>query len=268
MSEPLAPVSRAGGVATLTLNRPEKRNAIDRALLLALEAALSEVRDDPEVRAVVLRGAGSMFSSGIDHTLLMEAFTQAQTTPFRHIHGDLQRLMDGLVRMEKPVIAVLHGAAAGMGMELALAADFRIAAADCLMGLPEVAFGIIPDVGGTTRLTHLVGAERAKELILTGELVRADDPRAAGMATRVVGGGELDGAVAAFVESIIRHPAAGVGLGKILVDQVADVDRATALKLEGVYQSVLLAHPDLAEHFGPGVAFVTAQMKKGRRRDS
>lgn len=262
MSEPTVLVRRDGAVATLSMNRGAKRNAIDKALLLALEEAVASVRDDAAVKAVVLRGEGPMFSSGIDHSLLMEAFQAAQTTPFRHVHGDLHRLVDQLSRMEKPVIAALHGACVGMGLELALAADFRICAGGCLVGLPEVAFGILPDVGGTTRLTHLVGPHRAKEIILTGELVRADDPVAAGIATRIVAEGELDAAVSAFADRLTRHPPAAVGLSKILIDQVVDVDRATALRLEGVYQSILIAQPDLADHFGNAVGFIQGQLKR------
>ena len=257
--------TQEGSIATLTLNRAGKRNAISREVLTALEEALAGVRDDPLVRVIVLRGAGPMFSSGIDHTLLMEVFTASQEAPFRHLHGDLHRLVDQMVKVEKPIVAVLHGAAVGMGLELALAADFRVAAADCVLGLPEVAFGIIPDVGGTTRLTHLLGPHRAKDLILTGELVPAGDARASGICTRVVAPEALEDTTRALVDRLAEHPPAAVGLGKILVDQVVDVDRATALKLEGVYQSILLQRPDLSDHFGPALAFIQGQLKGARR---
>jgi len=173
-SPPLVIRTVQAGVAQLTLNRPDKRNALNGPMMQALASGLDAVRDDPEVRVVVLCGAGPAFSSGIDHTLLLEVFQKSQQVPFRHVHHDLQDVFHRIERMEKPVIAVLHRACAGMALELALACDFRIALADCVMGLPEVAFGIIPDVGGTTRLVRTVGVPRAKELILTGKFLTAE----------------------------------------------------------------------------------------------
>lgn len=265
MTETLVEITHQGGVATLSLNRAARRNAIDRGLLEALEAALAGVRDDPAVRVVVLRGNGPMFSSGIDHTLLMDVMQKSQDVPFRHLHGDLHRLLDTMVRMEKPIIAAMHGVCIGMGFELVLAADFRVVTADCLVGLPEVAFGILPDVGGTTRLTRLVGAHRAKEWILTGALRKAGAVAEQGVFTRVVPSADALGeAVAELAQALVRHPAAAVGLGKILIDQAADVPAATALRLEGVYQSVLLQRPELAEQFGEALAFIKSELDRGR----
>src|SRR5215212_9204243 len=117
MSEPLVMVDRQGPVASLILNRPEKRNAINQALLDDLSRAVASVRDDPAIRVVVLRGRGPVFSSGIDHNLLLETFQKSQAAPFRHLHGDLHEALNDLVHMEKPVIAVLHGTAVGMALE-------------------------------------------------------------------------------------------------------------------------------------------------------
>ena len=159
------------GIVTLTLNRPEKRNALNQALLDAFRAALLKVRDDPKVKAIIIDGASDVFSSGIDQSLLMEVFQKSQEVPFRHLHHDLQDTLDMLERTERPTIAVLSKYCVGLGLELALACDFRIATADCVLGLPEIAFGIIPDVGGTTRLVRTVGLQRAKRMILTGQMV-------------------------------------------------------------------------------------------------
>lgn len=265
MSEPLATVERQGHVASLILNRPDKRNAINQALLSDLARAIAAVRDDPAVRVVILRGRGPVFSSGIDHNLLLETFQKAQTAPFRHIHGDLHACTNALAHMEKPVIAVLHGTAVGMALELALAADFRVARADCVVGLPEVAFGIIPDVGGTTRLTRLIGASRAKELILTGELFQAARAETIGLVNRAVADDEaLEAAVSSLAASLARHPPAAVGLGKALIDRVQEVDDATALRLEGVYQSILIQRPDVGEHFASALSFIQSELKRAR----
>jgi enoyl-CoA hydratase/carnithine racemase len=121
----------------------------------------------------VLRGRGPVFSSGIDHALLLEVFQKSRSAPFAHVHHDLQDVFHRLERMQKPVIAAIQKMAVGMALELVLACDLRIATADAVLGLPEIAFGIVPDVGGTTRLTREIGPARARELVLTGKLVRA-----------------------------------------------------------------------------------------------
>ncbi|NUQ72271.1 MAG: enoyl-CoA hydratase/isomerase family protein [Polyangiaceae bacterium] len=265
MSEPLVTVERHGPAASLILNRPDKRNAINQAVLDDLARAVATVRDDPAVRVLILRGRGPVFSSGIDHNLLLEVFQKSQTAPFRHLHGDLHVCVNALAHMEKPVVAVLHGAAVGMALELALAADFRLARADCVVGLPEVAFGILPDVGGTTRLTRLIGTSRAKEMILTGELFTADRAESIGLVNRALATEEaLEAAVTSLVAALARHPPAAVGLGKSLIDRVQDVDLATALRLEGVYQSILLQRPDVGENFAPALGFIQSELKRAR----
>ena len=265
MSEPLVTVERQGRAASLILNRPDKRNAINQAILDDLGRAIAAVRDDPAVRVVVLRGRGPVFSSGIDHNLLLEVFQKSQTAPFRHLHGDLGACVNALAHMEKPVIAVLHGTAVGMALELALAADFRVARADCIVGLPEIAFGIIPDVGGTTRLTRLLGACRAKEMILTGELFTADRAERIGLVNRAVETDEaLEAAVTSLVDALARHSPAAVGLGKALIDRVQEVDDATALRLEGVYQSILIQRPDVGEYFASALGFIQSELKRAR----
>lgn len=265
MSEPLVTVERSGPRATLSLNRVDKRNAINQALVEDLARAIASVRDDPSVRVVVLRGNGPMFSSGIDHAFLLEVFQKSRTAPFRHLHADLQAVFNALASMEKPVIAVLHGLAAGMALELALAADFRVAEASCGLGLPEVAFGILPDVGGTTRLTKLVGVSRAKELVLTGELIRASRAAEIGLVNRVAEGAEaLSVAVDKLAGVLAQHPPHAVGLAKALVDRAADVDEATSLRLEGVYQSILIERPDISENFAGALAFIQSQIKAVR----
>ena len=173
------------GVATLQLNRPEKRNALDRALMDSLASALDGVRDDPAVRVLVVRGAGPVFSSGIDHALLLEVFQKSRTVPLAHLHRDLQDVFHRLEQVRKPVIAALHGACVGMAFELALACDFRVATADCLVGLPEIHFGIVPDVGGTTRLVRAVGPVKARELVMLGSLLPASQAIGLGLVTEV-----------------------------------------------------------------------------------
>ncbi|MCP5098870.1 MAG: enoyl-CoA hydratase/isomerase family protein, partial [Chloroflexi bacterium] len=170
MSE-LVLTNHEGSVFEIVLNRPDKRNAINMPLYKGVETAVSTVNRTPGVRTVIIRGTGSVFSAGIDVSSLLGLATEYGThwqQRMRAITDDFQRVLTSLERLEVPTIALLHGYCLGLAMELALACDIRIAAEGTKMGLPETRLGIIPDVGGTTRLTRLVGPARAKELIFTG----------------------------------------------------------------------------------------------------
>jgi enoyl-CoA hydratase/carnithine racemase len=245
-------------VATIELSRPEKRNAIDRSILDGLAAAFARVAETPSVRAVVLRGKGGVFSSGIDHSLLMELFQKSREIPFRHLHAELQAVFDAIERLERPVIAVTSKYCVGLALELALACDFRIASADCVFGLPEVAFGIIPDGGGTTRLVRAIGPARAREMILTGRLVTAARAERLGLVTEVAADPEV--AAGALARHLASLPPKAVGMAKTMVLRSIDVDTASSLKLEGWVQSMLIEDPALAESFASALAFIKAQM--------
>ena len=257
----LVSIERAGAVATLWLDRAEKRNALDATLMRDLAAALDEIRDDTTARVLLLRGRGPLFSSGIDHTLLLEVFQKSRSAPFPHLHGDLQAVFDRLDRMHRPVVAVLHRLCMGMALELALACDLRIATADCVLGLPEVAFGILPDVGGTTRLTRVVGPARARELILTGKAIRAATAERWGLVNEVAtDDADLTRRLERLTRRLVAHSPIALGHAKQLIAASAEVDAATSLRLEGIFQEVLLAQPDVATRFPQAVAFIKQEM--------
>jgi enoyl-CoA hydratase/carnithine racemase len=265
-AHPLVAIEARDGVATLFFERADKRNALDRVLMDSIAGALDEVRDDPAVRVVVLRGRGPVFSSGIDHTFLLEVFQQSQSAPFAHLHADLQEVFNRLERMQKPIIAAMHRACIGMGLELALACDFRIVTEDCVLGLPEIAFGLVPDVGGTTRLVRAVGPVRAKELILLGELITARAAERLGLVTEVAGDeDDLAARAADLAARLAAHAPAAVGAAKALIHQSADVESSTSLKLEGTAQHLLLRQPDLAERFPRALQFIKRQVADLRR---
>jgi enoyl-CoA hydratase/carnithine racemase len=255
-------LERSGGIATLWLDRADKRNALDSALVKELAAALDEVGGDHAVRVVVLRGKGPAFSSGIDHSLLGEVFAAtARNVPFLHLHHQLQDTFHRMARLPQPVIAALHGACIGMGLELALAADIRIASADCVVGLPEIAFGIVPDVGGTTRLVRAVGEPRARELILTGRLVRAATAERYGIVHEIVDdSAALEHRIAERAAQLATHPAAALGLAKSLCQLSAETDATTSYRVEGIVQQALIAQPNLANGFPAALAFIKAQL--------
>jgi enoyl-CoA hydratase/carnithine racemase len=255
---PRIQVDRTGPITTLWLDRADKRNAMDAAMMKELAAALDTAGADRDIRVVVLRAKGPVFSSGIDHSLLVEVFGATQHSPWLHLHHQLQDVMHRMSRLHQPIIAALHGTCIGMAFELALAADIRIASEDCVLGLPEVALGLVPDVGGTTRLVRAVGEPRARELVLTGRLVKARTAERYGMIHEVAG--DLDARVKATAELLASHPPAALGLAKTLSQASGETDAATSFRLEGVVQQALLAQPDLTQRLPAALAFIKAQI--------
>lgn len=248
-------------MATLWLDRADKRNALNAALMRDLAQALDAVRDDASVRVVVLRGRGPVFSSGIDHSLLLEVMQRARSAPFAHIHHDLQEVFHRLERMHKPVIAALHAMAVGMALELALAADVRIATKDTVLGLPEIAFGIVPDVGGTTRLVRELGPARARQLILSGQCIKAERAERWGLVHEVAAdAADLDRRVERAAAIYAGHSAVALGFAKELVRASAESGEATSFRLEGVVQFALLGQADLAERFPRALEFIKARL--------
>lgn len=254
-------LERSGSLATIWLDRADKRNALDGTAMKELASILDEVGGDRAVRVVVLRGRGKVFSSGIDQALLVEVFGATQQSPWLHLHHQLQDVFHRMGRLHQPILAALHGTCIGLGLELALAADLRVATEDCVLGLPEIAFGIVPDVGGTTRLVRAVGEPRARELILTGRLVRARTAERYGLVQHVVTDTEaLDRFVAARAELLAAHAPTALGLAKTLCQAAGEADATTSFRLEGVVQQALLAQPDLMTRFPTALAFIKAQL--------
>jgi enoyl-CoA hydratase/carnithine racemase len=238
---------REDAVLFVGFDRPEKRNALTRAMLAALSEALDEVDGDPEVRAVVLYGEGPVFSAGVDFAMLQGDVAGTDRRPFRTTVGGMQAVLSRIERLEKPVVAALHRYVPGLALEVALACDLRIATRDCELGLPEVRLGLVPDVGGTTRLVRTVGYARAKELIMTGRMIPAEQALAIGLVHEVVPPGEhLDAAVRVARELAANAPLA-VGLAKRLVDLGYDADKHTFLEMELLVQSVLKRTEDARE---------------------
>jgi enoyl-CoA hydratase/carnithine racemase len=248
MSTPPVITTRTeGAVALVGLNRPEKRNAITRDVLCALVDAVTAAERERHVRAIVVYGEGRVFSAGVDFTMLAGDLGGAERTPFRAQVGEMQAAVTRLEAVEKPVIAAMHRYVPGLALELALACDFRIASEDCVLGLPEIAFGIVPDVGGTTRLVRTIGRAKAKELILTGRMIPANEALQMGLLTEVAPDGTHVEAAVRLAEEIAQNAPLAVGLAKRLVDLGADTDAHTFQAMELLVQSVLLKTDDAAE---------------------
>ena len=234
-----------GPVRHVVLNRPEKRNAFHGELVLATGAALRAAADDPAVRCVVLRGAGPMFSSGMDLAALSElAAAPENLRAFRRRCLEAWNLAE---EMPKPVICAIQGACIGGALELALACDLRVLAADAIIGMPETRIGLIPDVGGSSRLPQIVGLGRAKELVMTGKLIGAEEAERIGLANRVAPLEGLDAAVAQLADELLACAPLAVALAKRVLAASARPALSTTLELEVVSQERCAASADFAE---------------------
>jgi enoyl-CoA hydratase/carnithine racemase len=228
-----------GAVRHIVLNRPEKRNAMNQQLLLALGEALREAAADPSVHCVVLRGEGPVFSAGVDLGELMASTGQpGMLRPFREVFLECANRCE---EMAKPVICQIHRTCVGGALEVALGCDLRIASSDAQLGLPEVKFGIIPDVGGSTRLPAVVGLGRAKELIMTARTIDAQEAHRIGLLNRVVEPEELEDATAELIDELLANSPIAVGRAKRVLDASARPALAQTLEMEVAVQEYCVA---------------------------
>jgi len=244
----LVKTQQRGMIFEILLNRPEKRNAINMELFEQFDAAVSVANRTVDIRAVLIRGEGKVFSAGIDVSnllMLAERYGPGWKQRMRSVTHEFQSALTRLERLEIPTIAMLHGHCLGLAFELALACDMRIAAEGTMLGLPETRLGMIPDVGGTTRLTRLVGPARAKELIFTGRQIAAEMAEKWGIVNYVVPQGELMARAEALAAEICQAAPLAVGMAKRVVDGYSDIDRG--LMLEGWAQSQLFSTEDFIE---------------------
>jgi enoyl-CoA hydratase/carnithine racemase len=237
-------------VRHIVLDRPDKRNAINHDMVLELRDAAREAFEAPDVFCVILRGEGRAFSAGIDVFQLGGLGSAAHLRPFRR---DCVELVNLLEEMPKPVIAQIHGPCLGLGAEIALACDLRVMSDDATFGLPETKLGLIPDVGGSTRLPAVVGLGIAKELIMTGRTIDAAECHRIGAANRVAPAAELEAATQALADELLAAAPLAAGLAKRVLDGVAKPTLAASLEQEVAIQQTLVATDDFRE---AGAAFM------------
>ena len=233
-------LERDGDVATITLDVPEKMNRVSMAAREQLATLFDELGRDDEVRVIVLTGAGEQaFTAGGDIPGFLEREPE-----------ELSRLAWNVAAAErcpKPVIAKLRGYALGVGLELALACDFRIATEDAELGLPEVKLGMIPGSGGTQRLTRLIGLGRAKDMVMRGRRIGADEALAVGLVTEVVPAAELDAAVARLIDELRALSPLALATAKRVLNQAYEGPLAQGLELEGLAYGLLRSSHDFRE---------------------
>ncbi len=193
--------TRDGAVVTLTLNRPEKRNALTVPMLEAFHAAVREVAATPTVRVVILKGAGKAFCAGLDLKEMGLARRSDGSVEYPEIEGALHELEECPV----PTIAMMQGDAIAGGLELALHCDLRVAGTGARMGMPLARIGLVVPFALTQKLLDTVGTVRTKEMLFTGSLLDADAARAAGLVTRVVPDADLETATRALADEIAAN---------------------------------------------------------------
>jgi len=218
------------GIATITLNRPKALNALNQAMVEELGRAVEQVRDDPAVRVVVITGAGDKaFAAGADLT----EFKGMSAIDGWMLTQRLQRLYLEIERLPKPVIAAVNGFALGGGCELMMACDIAYASDRARIGQPEINLGIIPGAGGTQRLARLIGKQRAKELVLTGEMIGAQDAWNLGLLNRVVPSDQLLPEVRKLAEKLASKGAVALKAAKEAIEEGYDAGLDAGLANEG-----------------------------------
>jgi enoyl-CoA hydratase/carnithine racemase len=247
------------GIGTIRLNRPPVNALNDQVTEELAEAARAAAAD--EVRAVIIYGGEKVFAAGADITVMAEAgYAEMAARGVR-----LQGAVNLLAALGKPVVAAITGYALGGGMEVALAADFRVAGERARLGQPEILLGIMPGAGGTQRLPRLIGPAKAKDLVFSGRMVNADEALRIGLVDRVVPDDSVYQAAVDMVQRYATGPALALRAAKQAIDAGLGVDLATGLELERVQFAALFGTEDQRAGMrsflenGPGKATFTGR---------
>jgi len=229
----------ADGVGTIRLDRP-KMNALNVQVQEEIrEAALAATADD-SIRAVVIYGGERVFAAGAD----IKEMADMSYADMVKRSGPLQTALSAVAAIPKPTVAAITGYALGGGCELTLCADYRIAADDAKLGQPEILLGVIPGAGGTQRLSRLIGASKAKDIIYTGRFVDAAEALQLGLVDKVVPAGEVYDAAVAWASQFSRGAALALRAAKEAIDSGLGVDLATGLEIERQQFAALFATED------------------------
>lgn len=236
-----------GAVATITLNRPERLNALDTVTLAALDDAIARVAADDAVRAVILTGSGRGFSAGADVKEWAAGEPGGEDRPVDDWVSLAHRVISRLYRLPKPVVAAVNGVAVGGGFDLTLACDFRIAADTARFGAVYVSVGFAPDAGGTFLLPRIVGMTRAKELIYTGRIIGADEALEIGVVSSVVPAADLLAAAGELASRLAAGPTVAIGVAKENIQEHWNASLESALRNESRAGRITGATADHAE---------------------
>ncbi len=235
---------KEGPISVIQLNRPQKKNSLNEELRHEMETLFKEIAGDPKQRVVIVTGGEDFFCAGADIGEIQEAGTAEAT--YKHAR-DFQVLFDQIEALPQPVIAAVAGYALGGGCELALACDFRIASAGAKFGLPEIKIGAFPGGGGTQRLPRLIGAAKAKEVILTGDPITAEEGLPFGLVMKVVPKDKLHEEAKKLAEKLAALPRLAMEASKMLINRGLEIDLASGLEMEARCFGNLATTHDLQE---------------------
>lgn len=243
------------GICTVKINRPDKLNAMNSDVAKELISTFKEISVDDSVRVVILTGEGSKaFSAGAD-IKYMSGITADESVEYAKLG---QLVTNTIEQTPKPVIAAVNGFALGGGCEVAMSCDIRIASEKAKLGQPEVTLGIPPGWGGTQRLMRLIGIARAKDLVFTGRLVKADEAQQMGLVNRVVPHDALESEALKMAKTISRNSAMGVLMSKVSMNRGRNADLDTGLSIELLAWRNCFTHPDRE-------SMMTAFLEKSRK---
>ncbi len=267
-SPPHLLVERDEAVLVLTLNRPDKLNAISQEMFDSLAAAVALFRDDPALKVCLLRATGRYFCAGVD---LKGGGRGPKPSDFatgsgvRTAHrigvGGMSQIVDEMEMIEKPFVAAHHAVCLGGGLELSLACDFRLAAASAGYGFPEGRFGLLPATGGVSRLTRLVGAHWARYLIMANRRADAATALRMGLVHEVFADAEFEQRVTDFCRHLAGQNGEQMGTAKIAIEMARDVNVAQGRNVERLANSPLMLGPD----YRAGMAGYVAGIGSGKK---
>jgi len=253
MTESFLSCEKSGNTCFITLDRPDKRNALTVEMLTGLCEMVESQISDSKVRAIILRGEGKVFSAGVDFNslgaevgaCLGEAGTGA--AGLRALIYKFQQYLNRLEAVEVPIICAMHGRALGLAVELALACDIRLMSTDCIWSMPELKLGVIADVGGTSRLSRLVGPARAMEILMTGRDYNARQALDWGLINYHYAAEDLIEEAAKMAQDIAATAPLVVGAVKKIIKRGDGVDLMTQQDMEANHNSILLQTEDFQE---------------------
>lgn len=240
-------VENVDGVATLTLNRPQQKNALNMPMRDALREAVQQIRADRTVRAVVLRGAGTDFCSGGDIRAMNVTEAEAGRNRMDDLHGWLSMLVD----LDRPVVAAIDGVAYGAGFSLALLADFVVASPRARFCMPFMKVGLVPDCGALYTLPRVVGMARARDLVFSAREIGAEEARQIGAVFEIVPEDRLHGRAGQLARSLAAASPVAFGLAKRALNQSLGSDVRAMLEMESL---------------GQGIAYTTTYHREAVRR--
>ncbi len=237
-------VEKKGRIGVLTVNRPKKLNALNTQVVEEIASAFENFERDPDIKVIIITGAeDKAFIAGADISE-MQDMTPLQALEFA---SKGQKTLEAMEKSDKIVIAAINGYALGGGLELSMACDVRIASATAKMGQPEITIGVIPGWAGTQRLTRLVGKTKAKELILTGQMITAEEAYRIGLINKVVPLEKLSEEVMKTAETIASFGTFALRAAKHAIDDGSEVDFDKAQEMERQFFALCFAHPDQKE---------------------